>query len=159
MTIYAFGFDQPTDSFTSVWKPIRGPIESWPLALCEPSSLQEGDLEPCDLVYPDYVVENRQIYHSDKHKWFYLSAQRDDEAWVFLQTDSARSDWTGKLAPTTTPCRPVVLPVRLRARHHELTDHQTVAHTSFPISGAQADAAPRESIEVRALVYYDDTSV
>lgn len=81
----------------SVWKPLRGPVADWPLALCEPASIRSDiDLEPCDLVYPDYVVENRQVYYSDKLRWFYLSDQMGDEAWVFVQTDTARSDWTGE---------------------------------------------------------------
>ncbi|KYG48096.1 hypothetical protein M433DRAFT_2265 [Acidomyces richmondensis BFW] len=107
----------------NVWKPLRGPVRDWPLALCDPGTLRcDVDLEPCDLVYPDYVVENRQVYHSPQFRWFYLSDQRTEEAWVFLQTDTARRDWT-------------------------------VAHTAFPILDARNEA-PRESIEVRALVYY-----
>lgn len=82
---------------SSIWKPLRGPVKDWPLALCEPGTLHsDRDLEPCDLVYPDYVVENRQVYHSDQLKWFYLSDQQEDEAWVFVQTDTARSEWTGQ---------------------------------------------------------------
>ncbi|KAK5107687.1 hypothetical protein LTR62_000922 [Meristemomyces frigidus] len=108
----------------NVWKPLRGPVEDWPLALCEPSTIQAAsDLEPCDLVYPDYVVENRQVYHSPEQKWFYLGEQREDEAWVFLQTDTERTAWT-------------------------------VAHTSFPMPNAPSGVLPRESIEARALVYY-----
>jgi hypothetical protein len=81
---------------SSVWKPLVGPVQDWPLALCEASSLDaEQDLEPCDLVYPDYVVENRQVYHSSQLRWIYLSDQQDDEAWVFVQSDSHRKGWTG----------------------------------------------------------------
>lgn len=70
---------------------------NWPLALCEPASLHASSLEPCDLVYPDYVVENRQVYHSPNLKWMYLNEQRDDEAWVFVQVDTARPDFTGEM--------------------------------------------------------------
>ncbi|KAK5153117.1 hypothetical protein LTS14_007761 [Recurvomyces mirabilis] len=109
----------------NIWKPLRGPVQDWPLALCDPNSVRSDyDLEPCDLVYPDYVVENRQVYHSDNLQWFYISEQRENEAWVFMQTDTGRSDWT-------------------------------VAHTAFPLPNAPKNAAPRESIEVRALVYYE----
>lgn len=71
------------------WKPLSGPVKDWPLALCSPRTVKpERDFEPCDLVYPDYVVENRQVYHSTDYDWFYVSDQRPHEAWVFLQSDT-----------------------------------------------------------------------
>ena len=64
-------------------------MRDWPLALCVPDTLDAvEELEPCDLVYPDYVVENRQVYHSERQEWVYLSEQMPDEAWVFLQADT-----------------------------------------------------------------------
>lgn len=73
----------------SVWKPIVGPVRDWPLALCSAETIDPNqDLEPCDLVYSDYVVENMQTYHHDKQRWFYLSDQMPNEAWLFLQADT-----------------------------------------------------------------------
>jgi hypothetical protein len=73
----------------STWKPLRGPVRDWPLALCDARTLEAStDLEAADLVYAEYVVENRQIYQSDRHKWYYLSDQQPDEMWVFMQSDS-----------------------------------------------------------------------
>ncbi|KAK5457294.1 hypothetical protein LTS15_005075 [Exophiala xenobiotica] len=94
--------------------------------MCDPKSLEPAvDLEPCDLVYPDYVVENRQVYFSERQRWMYLSDQMPNEAWVFLQADTD--------AKAGNP----------------------VAHTAFPVPGiGPADVPPRESIEARALVYY-----
>jgi hypothetical protein len=64
-------------------------VKDWPLALCSAKTVNPiEDLEPCDLVYPDYVVENMQIYHTDQQKWFYVSDQMPNEAWVFLQADT-----------------------------------------------------------------------
>lgn len=102
-------------------------MQDWPLAICHPRSLDTERLEPCDLVYPDYVVENRQIYHSPELEWLYLGDQKPGEALVFLQADT---DPNG--------LRPVV-------------------HSSFPILDRdhnQAADSRRESIEARALVYY-----
>lgn len=45
-------------------------------------------MEPCDLVYPDYVVENRQLYWSEGLDWWWCSDQMADEAWIFLQSDT-----------------------------------------------------------------------
>ena len=44
--------------------------------MCDPTMLEPNtELEPCDLVYPDYVVENRQVYFSNRQRWAYLSGQ------------------------------------------------------------------------------------
>ena len=76
-------------NLNSIWKPITGPVKDWPLALCHPRSLNATkQLEPCDLVYPDYVVENQQVYHSNELEWFYLRDQMPNEAWIFLQADT-----------------------------------------------------------------------
>ncbi|OJD30644.1 methyltransferase [Diplodia corticola] len=86
----------------NVWKPIVGPVRDWPLAMCESRTMNvDRDLEPCDLVYPDYVVENRQVYFSEAFEWIYLSDQQPNEAWVFLQSDT---DPSGKpVAHTAFP--------------------------------------------------------
>lgn len=81
----------------SLWKPLRGPVKDWPLALCDPRSINVGtDLEPCDLVYPDYVVENRQLYWEENQKWWWYSDQAEDEAWIFLQSDTSNDTKPGK---------------------------------------------------------------
>jgi len=106
----------------SVWKPLKGPVQDWPLAMCDPRSIKpETDLEPCDLVYPgslpykhntkpgytkkfsDYVVENRQLYHSPRHEWMYLADQQPSEAWVFLQSDTTADVKSGLLPSPFKP--------------------------------------------------------
>lgn len=72
--------------------------------MCDPQTVNiDQDLEPCDLVYPDYVVENRQVYFSEAFKWFYLSDQQPNEAWVFLQSDTDSSGKPG-MNPTFSTC-------------------------------------------------------
>ena len=84
----------------NVWKPIRGPVRDWPLALCSSASIDNPatQFEACDLVYPDYVVENRQVYHWDRADWFYASDQMPHEAWVFLQSDTDESTKPGEFS-------------------------------------------------------------
>ncbi|RDW60546.1 hypothetical protein BP6252_11929 [Coleophoma cylindrospora] len=109
----------------NVWRPINGPVKDWPLALCSARTIDPvQDLEPCDLVYPDYVVENMQVYHRDQQQWFYMSDQMPDEAWVFLQADTK---------PEGVPVPHVAIPL------------PDIRSKNWP---------PRESIECRALVYY-----
>ncbi|KAF1344240.1 hypothetical protein BDV97DRAFT_364146 [Delphinella strobiligena] len=108
----------------NIWKPITGPVRDWPLAMCDPRTVNPAeDFEPCDLVYPDYVVENRQLYFNRRQKWLYLSEQQKTEAWLFVQSDTAG-------------------------------DTMSVPHTSFPNPLASLSDAPRESVEARALVFY-----
>ena len=37
----------------NVWRPIRGPVASSPLAVCDARSIERDDFVPSDLVYPD----------------------------------------------------------------------------------------------------------
>jgi len=37
----------------NVWRPIRGPIESTPLAVCDAESIEPDDFVPADFVYHD----------------------------------------------------------------------------------------------------------
>ncbi|KAL1638134.1 hypothetical protein SLS58_008971 [Diplodia intermedia] len=88
-SVYQIGRTDAALTQISVWKPLVGPIRDWPLAMCDPRSMNvDQDLEPCDLVYPDYVVENQQVYFSDAFEWAYLSDQQPNEAWIFLQSDT-----------------------------------------------------------------------
>ena len=76
---------------SSIWKPIRGPVEDWPLALCDPNSLDvDNDLRVHDVVFdPDESVsEAYQLHYSPSHKWYYVNNQTVEEVWIFLQSDS-----------------------------------------------------------------------
>jgi hypothetical protein len=108
----------------SVWKPLRGPVRDWPLAFCDPSSIALEDLHPGDLVYDDYVVENMQLHYTNDQKWYYISDQGQDEAWVFVQSDS-----------------------------DSFKTRAGVPHSSFPLPASSTPPLPRESIEIRCLVY------
>jgi len=114
----------------NTWKPLRGPVRDWPLALCDARTVESStDFEAADLVYAEYVVENRQIYRSDRHKWYYISDQQPNEMWVFMQSDSDPTGLSG------------------------------VAHSAFPNPASVRSEPPRESVEVRALVYYADAEL
>ena len=82
-------------SHGSVWKPLIGPLRDWPLALCDASTVDPNLVEPSDLVYDDYVVENCQTYDAPEQEWYYIRDQSPSEAWVFLQSDSFNLDRPG----------------------------------------------------------------
>ena len=110
-----------------VWRAIRLPIESNPLAICDARSLAPGYLIAAERRYPDRVGETYQTAYNPDHEWFYFPKMRRDEALVFTVYDSARDG---------------------RARF--------TAHTAFNDPTTPSGAPPRESIEIRTLVFFDD---
>jgi hypothetical protein len=109
----------------NVWRPIKGPVLSTPLALCDARSVEPGDLLPSELRYPDRTGETYSVAYSPRHRWFYFPAMRADEVVLIKCFDSAR-DGRARLS----------------------------IHTAFDDPTAAADAPPRESIEVRAFLFF-----
>lgn len=109
----------------NLWRPIRGPLQDAPLAVCDATSIDAGDLVPADLVYENRVGETYAVKYNAAHRWFYVPRMQPDEALLLKCTDSA----------TDVP-----------ARH--------TPHSAFIDPTAAPDAPPRESIEVRTLVFH-----
>ena len=109
-----------------VWRPIRHPVERDPLAICDARTMVEADLIASERRYPDRVGETYQIAHNPDHRWFYFPRMERHEALVFKVYES-RTDV---------------------ARY--------TAHTGFEDPTSPTDAIPRESIEMRALAFFDD---
>lgn len=79
----------------SVWKPLRGPLQDWPLAVCDAASVDADNLVVSDKVYSDFATENIQVHWDARQRWYYLSGQQPDELLVFRQTDSKRKEMGG----------------------------------------------------------------
>jgi hypothetical protein len=109
----------------NVWRPIRGPVESTPLAVCDAQSIDPKDFVPADLVYRDKVGEVYRFTFNAQHRWSYFPRLERDEV-ILLKCYDSKEDG--------------------RARF--------TAHSAFDDPTSPADAAPRESIEVRALVFW-----
>jgi hypothetical protein len=109
----------------NVWRPIRGPIESTPLAVCDSSSIDPRDFVASDLVYRDKVGETYRFTYNPNHRWFYFPRLERNEV-ILLKCYDSKEDG--------------------RARF--------TAHSAFEDPTSAPDAAPRESIEVRALVFW-----
>jgi hypothetical protein len=108
----------------NVWRPIRGPVLDSPLALCDARSFTDADLIASDLVYPHVRGETSSVEFKPEHRWYYFSEMQPDEVLLIRVHDSA-NDGRARLS----------------------------FHTSFENPAAPA-APPRESIEVRSLVFY-----
>ncbi|KID85049.1 methyltransferase CmcJ, partial [Metarhizium majus ARSEF 297] len=107
----------------NVWRPIEHPVQDSPLALCDSSSVAPGDLVAADHYRESFGGEALYMLYNRNHRWYYLSEQTKDEVLVFKIHDSDGS---------SAQCCP---------------------HTAFIASETDAKAKPRESIEVRFLVF------
>ena len=110
----------------NLWRPLVDPVESFPLAFCDASSIEATDLVDTERRAPDHVGEIILVTQNPAHRWFYFSSMRPNEILLFKTFDSQSEGRRG--------CG---------------------VHTAIDIHGTPADAKPRESIESRAFVFFD----
>jgi hypothetical protein len=108
-----------------VWRAIAEPIRANPLALADARSVAVEDLLVAERRYPNRVGQTYRLKHNPKHRWFYFPELSRDEAIVFKVYDSEK-DGRARFTP----------------------------HTSFDDPATPPGAAPRKSIEARALAFF-----
>jgi hypothetical protein len=108
----------------NVWRPIRGPVEETPLAVCDARSIAPGDFVTHDLIYRERVGEVYSLAHNSAHRWFYFPHMQRDEVMLIKCYDSDAN----------------------RARF--------TAHSAFDDPTSPPNAAPRESVEVRTIAFF-----
>ncbi|KAI0390343.1 hypothetical protein F5Y17DRAFT_461881 [Xylariaceae sp. FL0594] len=113
----------------NVWRPLNGPVVGWPLAQMDFTTLDSRHVHPCDLFRGEYEDRGQTvtIEHSPAQKWWYLGGHRSDEVTLLKVWDS----WGDR--GVANVC----------------------AHAAFKHPDTPADAAPRESVEVRCLVLHN----
>ncbi len=109
----------------NLWRPIRGPVLESPLTLCDAQSLAEENLIASDLRYPDRTGETYAITYNPDQRYYYFPKMQADEVVLIRCFDSAREG-----------------------------AHRFSAHTGFDDPTSSPDAPPRESLEVRTLVFF-----
>ena len=109
----------------NVWRPIRGPVERSPLALADASSVAPEHLVATDQVFPGRVGEIYHLAYDPGQRWYYAPRMTPDEILLIKGWDSL-DDGRARFTP----------------------------HSAFDLPDT-ANAAPRESIEVRTLVVID----
>ena len=108
-----------------VWRPIRHPVETFPLGIADARTLTPDEMVISERRYPDRVGQTYAITYSPAHKWFWFPRMRREEALVFKVFDSlkdGRARWT--------------------------------AHSAFEDPTSPPNARPRESIEIRTLAFF-----
>jgi hypothetical protein len=112
-------------AIVQVWRPIRHPVESFPLAICDARTVSPDDLVISERRYPNRIGQTYSITYNPAHKWYAFPHMRREEAIVFKVFDSlkdGRARWT--------------------------------AHTAFDDPTSPPNARPRESIEIRTLAFF-----
>lgn len=117
----------------NLWRPIVGPVQDHPLAVCHARTTDIADFIPTKIQHfqegnletPSLVGEIYSFQYSDAHRWFSVSDMQPDEAFLLKCFDTAndgRAIFTG--------------------------------HTGYKNPDCPAEYKPRESIELRTVVVY-----
>jgi hypothetical protein len=112
-------------AIVNVWRSLRGPVRTAPVALCDAARMASGDLVSVEPRAKDRIGEIQHAVYNPTHRWYYFPALQPDEALLIKTYDSATDG---------------------RARF--------TLHTSFDDPAAPANAPPRESLETRCFVFF-----
>ncbi|KAH8980701.1 hypothetical protein EDB86DRAFT_2979020 [Lactarius hatsudake] len=112
----------------NLWRPIHHATYDWPLALCDFNSVDRSrDLVPHMLKYPDRDGETYGVQWNENHRWKYMRGLTPEEGVLIKCFDSIQDGGVAVLTP----------------------------HTAFEDPTTPSGVEKHESIELRALVFYD----
>jgi len=117
----------------NLWRPITGPVEDVPLALCDARSVGPGELVETKILHfqegqndiPGHLGEIYSLYFNARHRWSFVSRMQTDDV-LLLKCYDSRTDGRARFLP----------------------------HTGFKNPACPQEYTPRESIEARTLVVY-----
>ncbi|KAF2195032.1 hypothetical protein K469DRAFT_544469 [Zopfia rhizophila CBS 207.26] len=112
----------------NLWRPLISPVRDHPIAVCDYRSTSSIDYVPTDLPSPYWIGELFLLNYNPNHQWYFLKDMELDEVLVLKCFDSAAEQEGSRIAL----CAP---------------------HTAFDWKDTPADATPRKSLEIRALVF------
>ncbi len=122
-------------SIVNAWRSMTGTVEQWPLTVCDARTVdevlmtqtrREAPLRPEPSFEYNRPSETRHAAFDPNHKWYWFPRMTGDEVLLFKNYDTL-TDGTARFA----------------------------LHSAFEDPDTPADAAPRETIETRAFVFYD----
>lgn len=110
----------------NIWRPIAHAAWDMPLALADGRTVKQENLVPTTLRYPDRDGETYSIAYSAGYKWYYVRGLKTDEVALIKCYDSNPVEGGSTFTP----------------------------HTAFVDPTTPEGAKPRQSIELRALVFF-----
>ncbi len=122
-------------AIVNVWRSMTGPIEQWPLAVCDARTINDDLMLKIVRSAPhraepsfeyNRASETRHAAYDANHRWYYFPRMTRNEALLFKNYDTL-TDGTARYA----------------------------LHSAFEDPTSPPDPAPRESIESRAFVFFD----
>jgi hypothetical protein len=122
-------------AIVNVWRSMTGPIEQWPLAVCDARSIDDALLHTVERrdntrEEPSFEYsrpsETRHASYDAGHRWYYFPRMDRDEV-ILLKNYDTRTDGTARYS----------------------------LHSAIEDPTTPPDAAPRESIESRAFAFFD----
>ena len=113
-------------AIVNIWRSINGNIQEWPLALCDSRSINDDFLHTVERRAYNRIGQTRHASYDPKNLWYYFPKMQPHEIILIKNYDSILDG---------------------RARYS--------MHTAFNDPTSLSNASPRESIETRALVFFD----
>jgi len=113
-------------AIVNIWRSINGNIQEWPLALCDSRSINDAFLHTVERRAYNRIGQTRHASYDPKNLWYYFPKMQPHEIILIKNYDSILDG---------------------RARYS--------MHTAFNDPTSLSNASPRESIETRALVFFD----
>lgn len=120
-------------ALVNVWRPIIGPAQDFPLAICSANSVDDRDLVKTDIHHfgesdlktPRHSGQIYSLKYNQQHEWYYYPDMQNYEVLLLRNWDSGKP-----------------------------SIHGYTPHTGFKNSLAPDNTVPRESIEIRTLVVF-----
>ena len=122
-------------AIVNAWRSMSGPIEQWPLTVCDArtidddflvSTRREAPIRPEPSFEYARPSATRHAAYDANHRWYYFPRMTRDEILLFKNYDTL-NDGTARFA----------------------------LHSAFEDPATPPDPVPRETIETRAFVFYD----
>jgi len=111
----------------NIWRPVVSPVETKPLVICGYEGIDNADLVAAERHYPDGRIGGvYYIVHNPDQHWYYFPRMEGDEV-ILLKCYDSNIDGTARWT----------------------------AHGTFDDPNSRPNAIPRESIEIRTLLFFD----
>lgn len=111
----------------TVWRPLVAVVENEPLAVCDTQTILDSDWEVIEKILDEAVEESMYLKRRERHRWYWMENQTRDDVLVLSVWDSQQ--------PDSPSC--------------------SVPHCAVMLPGQNIASNPRESIEMRFLIFTD----